>query len=328
VACLSRETALAGLLPLAALAASRPGSTWRSTLRELAPAIAGTLLVLLWVLTTPRYFQLAEYSFLGRPFWSSLIAQVGAVPIGLALLVNPAALSIDYGLPLPTKFLEPLFLWGIAMYLLVGLALVLLTRCARRPGGFGQLHAYPALSSRLRHEGARQRSSRAVAVGLAVWLAAVLPTQSVIPKLDPLTGRPLALALAGLLLAAAPLLSVAAEQLARIGGKSPPIGAGRGEFFPWLRSAAVALALGSLLVLALATANRAQLFQSADALWRDAALKSKTNIRPHLQYVRLLLRDGRAAEARAALAVAQRIDPFSSEAARLAWLLSRSEVSP
>ena len=60
--------------------------------------------------------------------------------------------------------------------------------------------------------------SRAVAVGLALWLAALLPTQSFVPKLDALTNRPLSLALAGLLLATAPLIAAAirpATNLAR-----------------------------------------------------------------------------------------------------------------
>jgi len=57
--------------------------------------VLGGMLVLTWILATPRYLHLAEYSFLGRPFWGSLAAQVGAVPVGLGLLVNPSAISID-----------------------------------------------------------------------------------------------------------------------------------------------------------------------------------------------------------------------------------------
>jgi hypothetical protein len=74
----------------------------RTALRALAPVLVAGLMVVWWFVTTPRYVALAEYSFLGRPLWDSLAAQVGAVPAGLALLLQPSRLSIDYGIPLPT----------------------------------------------------------------------------------------------------------------------------------------------------------------------------------------------------------------------------------
>jgi hypothetical protein len=59
---------------------------------------------------------------------------------------------------------EPLFLLGLLLYF--GAAAGALYLCRRSP---------------------------AAAVGLALWLAALLPTQSVIPKLDALANRPLSL---------------------------------------------------------------------------------------------------------------------------------------
>lgn len=298
LACLSRETALAGLLPLAVLAVSRPGATFRSSLRELAPALLGGALVVAWILTTPRYLHLAEFSFLGRPFWGSLAAQIGAVPVGLGLLINPSALSIDYGIPLPPRWTEPLFMLGAVCYLVAGAGAVLLLR-----------------------------RSRAAAVGLAIWLAALLPTQSVVPKLDALTNRPLSLALLGLLLAASPVLAVAIRRFRA--SRTGPAGGNRRDLrnaAPPLAAAYCALAL--LLLLTTATLDRGQLFRSELSLWRDAARKSRTNARPHLQYALLLHNAGQFAEARDALSVARRIDPFSSDIALFSRLQRHDEVVP
>jgi hypothetical protein len=284
LACLSCETALAGLLPLAVLAASRPGTTPRAVLRELAPIVAGGAIVVCWCVTTPRYLALAEFSFLGRPLWHSLVAQVGAVPAGLALLLQPSGLSIDYGIPLPAAAGEPLFLAGVLLYLLAAVGIVVFLR-----------------------------RSRTAALGLALWLAALLPTQSLVPKLDALSNRPLSLALAGLLIAAAPLLGAAIDRL-----RSPAI---RHPSPAGLRRGASAGALVLVVMLALSSARRAELFDSQLALWQDAAAKSDYNARPHLQYALLLKRTGRDREAWQEVSIAGAIDPFSPriDDLRKAW---------
>ena len=296
LACLARETALAGLLPLAALAASRPGVSTRSVLRELSPILAGAALALLWMLTTPRYLQLAEFSLLGRPFWHSFFSQVGAVPLGLDLLLHPVRLSVDYGLPLPGKATDPLFLFGLGLYLAAAAGIVLLLR-----------------------------RSRIAAVGLALWLAALLPTQSLIPKLDALSNRPLSLALAGLLLLAAPILLTAFEGVRGKASKSAATGSAIFPAGPGLAAGVVALAL--LVPLAGASVQRAELFRTELSLWQDAAAKSSANPRPHMQYAALLHRAGRNREAREALSAAQAIDPFSSQIAAMAKVYQPEEVS-
>jgi hypothetical protein len=238
--------------------------------------------------TTQRYVHLAAYSLSGRPFWQSFIGQVGAVPIGLDLLIRPARLSIDYGIPLPTRFDAPMFLFGIFLYAVTATAIVFLI--AR---------------------------SRASAVGLALWLAALLPTQSFVAKLDPLTNRPLSLALAGLLLAVAPLLAAMGR---RSGG---PIEQTRHSSVPL-----AALACGVMLFVATATATvqRAELFRSDLALWQDAAIKSSTNVRPHLQYAALLKRAGRDRDAWNVATTAQRIDPLNSQAATMARVFRQGDI--
>jgi hypothetical protein len=284
LACLARETALAGLLPLAVLAAGRPAATPRAVLRALAPVLAAGLIAAGWFLTTPRYVALAEYSFLGRPLWDSLLAQVGAVPVGLAVLLQPSRLSIDYGIALPAAASEPLFLAGLGLYLIAAAGMVL---CLRR--------------------------SRSVALGLALWLAALLPTQSLVPKLDALSNRPLGLALAGLLIAAAPLLGFAA---ARVRTRATGY-----RSSAWLSAGAGVVALVLLVMLAGATAQRSALFRSELALWEDAAAKSSASARPHVQYATLLKSAGRDPEAWQQIVIARGLDPFSARIAILhkAW---------
>jgi hypothetical protein len=279
LACLSRETALAALLPLAVLAAARRDGRWRDVLHDVTPLFATGAIVVVWILTTPRYVQLADYSMLGRPFVSSAIAQVGAIPVGFGLMLHPAALSIDYGIPLPVKVSEPLFLLGVLLYVGAATGVVFFVR----------------------------RGSCAAAVGLALWLAAILPTQSVVPKLDALSNRPWSLALAGLLLAAAPLAAVIIRRR------------------PVLALCTTATLVASL---TLATSTRATLFQSELRLWQDAASKSRVNERPHVQYAVLLTRVGREREALDALAAAAAINPFSSQVATLTRGLRQLEAPP
>ncbi len=298
LACFARETALAGLLPLLVLAASRPGASLRSTLRELAPVLLGALLICVWVMNTPRYLDLAEYSLLGRPFWQSLASQVGAVPVGLGLLFDPKALSIDYGLLLPAYPGESMFVLGVLLYVAAAAGIAL---CWKR--------------------------SRAATIGLALWLAALLPTQSIVPKLDALTNRPLSLALAALLLTAAPVLAGIISRT-RSAGPDPILRGSLEKRMTPLRPGAVVFAVGLLALLASASAQRSALFRSELALWQDAAAKSQHNARPHLQYAALLKQSGRDREAFAAVLAAQSIDPFSSQIALFVRSYRPSEEIP
>jgi hypothetical protein len=208
--------------------------------------------------------------------------------MGLGLLLRTASLSIDYGIPLPTRFSAPAFAFGLFLYAAAAVAVVALIK-----------------------------RSPAASAGLALWLAALLPTQSFVPKLDPLTNRPLSLALAGLLLAGAPLLAAwmrSFRAVAKPRASWGPLGS---------------LVCGIVLfaVTASATAQRAALFRSELALWRDAAIKSSANVRPHLQYAVLLKRAGRDRDAWSAADAAHRIDPLNSQAATMARVFRPGETS-
>lgn len=274
LACLSRETALAGLLPLAVLATGRADGGHRAALRVLAPALVGGLVMLVWLAVTPRYRALAEFSFLGRPLAQSLFAQVGAVPRGLEVLLRPSQLSIDYGVRLPTAATDPLFVTGVILYLFAAAGVLYFAK-----------------------------RSPTAALGLALWLAALVPTQSFIPKLDALSNRPLGLALAGLMITVAPVFAGA--------GCAGPWAAGGRWPTAWPGRLAFAGALLAAAVLARATAQRSELFASELTLWADAAGKAVVNPRPHLQYAILLKDAGRDREAWNEISTARRIDPFS-----------------
>ncbi len=292
---LARETAIAALLPLGVLVAARHPGQWRRCVQELMPLAATAALALVWMMATPRYQQLAAYSLLGRPFAASAISQIGAIPVGLRLLFQPAALSIDYGIALPVNVTDTLFLVGLGLYASAAAGVVFF------------LHR-----------------SRAVAVGLALWLAALLPTQSVVPKIDALANRPLGLALVGLLFAVAPLVEMALRASAKESAEPDGDRAQPG----WRALPATCALVIVVASLAVATASRAALFQSDLRLWEDAAAKSRVNERPYVQYAVLLKEDGRNQEALAALSTAARINPFNPQVAAMSRVIRLHEVTP
>lgn len=270
--CLCRETSVLGFLPLCALELARRREGLRAVFRRIEPSLTMVLLALAFVLQNARYRQLVDYSAHGRPFGWSVAGQVEAIPIGLSLYVRPSALSLDHGEALSRSFGSGGFWLGAA--------------------------ALAAMLGILGWAVATRRSALAVGAGLA--LAALLPTQSLVPKLDALTERPFAAALAGVV-----LLGTA---LSRRHG-------------PRARAARrVALLAAACLVLFFlrATLARGALYASDVALWRDAAEKSVANARPHLNLALALLEEGRGPDAIVALRRARAIDPFDSEMRALA----------
>ena len=271
-ACLCRETSVLGALPLVALELSRRSRGGaRELFRRLEPCLTVVLLAIAFVLQNARYRTLIDYSTRGRPFAWSVAGQVEAIPHGLSLYFRPGALSIDHGVPLDHSFASTGFWLGLALLALPCAAMV---------------------------RAVLQRRS-ATAVGAALVLAALLPTQSIVPKLDPLTERPFAAALAGVVLWAAAL---AGPTLRRVGVRRVVLGASAAAVF----------------LLTHATHARGALYASDVLLWRDAAAKSRTNPRPHHNLALALLEAGDAPGAARAVGEARRIDPFDSELRALA----------
>ena len=270
LAVLARETALAAGLPLAVLAAleRRP--------RGLVGVGALGLGLLLMLASVPRYRELTGYSFDVLPLAPSLARQLAAIPIGAELFVRVDRLSADHGWPLPASCAHPLPLLGVAL--------------------LGAMLAATALLTRRGHS---------AAVAAALWLAAVLPVQALIPRRDPLTERPLGLALAALAV-------LAASAVHRWPARAPVV-------------ALATLMLGAPLTLA--TERRGRLYASDLALWADAASKAPAAVRPHFNYALALIRAGDYSRADAELAIAQRIDPWESQVSAARHML-RSRLSP
>ncbi len=271
VAMLARETAIAAAFPIAVLELTRPGSTWRAAASRLAPCGAALALASLWLVLTPRYHALAHASFTdARGVGTAQVAQVGAIFDGISLYVRPGSLTLDHGEPIVTRVADPRFLLG-------GLALV------------GAAIAC-VLAIRAR--------DRATAIGAALWLAAIVPTQTLVPKLDPLTERPLELGLAGIALVAC---GVAATLARRWRGVRRPT---------YILAGALAVALVA------ATIARARTYRSELALWRDAATKSEANPRPHYNYGIVLEHAGLRDEALIEMRRADALRPFDPDTQR------------
>jgi hypothetical protein len=281
LACLARETAILGLLPLAALALARGARpaprgkvAWQG-LRALEWHATAVLLLAAIGARHARYGELLDYSLHARPYAESVAKEVAAVPWGLSLAVRLGALTVDHGeaiagAPGKITFASWDALSGIA---LLGGAIA---------GSFFAARA----------------GLRRAAVGAAIVAAALLPTQSVIPKLDALTERPFAYALVGVAMLAAG--AVARSSPGAWGRASTRLGVG-------IVGATVALGLGAF------TVERGKLYATDLALWRDAAGKSVTNARPHYNYALALLDAGDLGGARREVARAIEIDPFDGQ---------------
>jgi tetratricopeptide (TPR) repeat protein len=248
----------------------------------IALSIAGTLA---WTLSRPRAIALADYSFHGRPWASSVARQLAAVPLGLGLLPRPSGLSCDHGAPLPGALADPRALLGAAL-LLVALAVAI----------------------------ALARRAPIAATGAALWALALLPTQTVVPKLDAITERPIALSAMGLaLLLLAGLAAIDRTRTLR-----------RLRAPAWLVTTAAAL------LLARATIVRGRLYASDVALFGDASAKSVDNPRPFVELARALDEAGRREDAKRALRQALAIDPFATplEAQLRLWEREEAARSP
>lgn len=255
-AVLARETSLAAVIPV--LVITRRRGMWI--------VLSAVVVAAAWICWTPRYQELAMFSYDELPYRSACAHQVAAVPFGLSLYIRLGALSIDHA-AVPTGLA---FAGGIAIYAAATTLGVLAWR----------------------------RGWATVALGCAVWVAAIAPTQSVVPKIDALTERPLGLALAGLVLAVAlPLVRA--------------------------RRAAIAVLAACILALTAATLVRGQLYASDVDLWADAAAKAPDTLRPHWNLAQAYLAAGRLDDARREFLQAGRISPYD---ARVQAALERMEL--
>jgi hypothetical protein len=142
-----------------------------------------------------------------------------------------------------------------------------------------------------------------------LWLCLVLPTHSVVPKLDVLTARPLA---ASLLPVCGLVACTAAPWL---------VGAPRRE------ALATLLLAGAFLLLFPLTRQRAALYADSIALWRDAAARTEHAVRPLVNLGTVLARQGQLREAESTFMRALQRDPASGDVRLRLRAVRRAELS-
>ena len=126
---------------------------------------------------------------------------------------------------------------------------------------------------------------RTQASALILWLCLILPTQSLIPKLDPLSLRSL-----GFSLLALPLIFVALVP-SRLWSKS------------------LIFLIPFVVICGTSSFHLARAYRDPVALWRDASEKTKKKTRPLVNLSYFLVREDQYQEAKSALEEAQRRDP-------------------
>lgn len=261
---LARETALVlpALLLLWQLTVAREPAG--PAIRRLAPVLLGTVAAAAILAAMPAHRGLIEFSLQARGPLDALRGNIHAVAEMLWLWLAPWQVSIDPAQPLAWGWLEAptlLRLAGLAAAVAVGWGL------------------------------RRRASLAAFAIG---WtLLCLVPTNSVIWRVDPVALKPLYLASLGLALLAALLLD-------RIGRAWP--------------RAALAAALALTVALASMTVQRNALYADPVALWRQAVEQAPERGRPWVGLGYALLETGDIDGAEQALAAGLAREPWSLSA--------------
>jgi protein O-mannosyl-transferase len=258
LALLARESALPWVVACAALAAHQRGISKR---RIAGASVAAFGVGALVIASSTGVRALVESALSSGGAWNRLGLQWAALTRGTFLLfTNPSAFTPDME-------------FGPSGGARLGLILTTLALYATA--------AWVAL---------KQPQLRLFAL---LWLCIVLPTHSIVPKLDVLTARPFSASLAPLL---ALLACGIAARLARV---------------PWLEAAATLVFAGVFLVLFFLTRSKAELYRDPIALWRDAAKATAHKTRPLVNLGTLLARQGQLHEAESVLTRALERDPTS-----------------
>ena len=235
-------------------------------LRRALPVFLGALAAALIIAALSRHRDLVAFSLDQRSPLDTARANVFAIPEILRLWLQPWRISILPEQPVTYGWTDAPTLLRLAVLL-----------------------ALPAVALTQRHRAP-------VAAFAVLWtLVALMPTNSLIWRVDPVALRPLYLAGLGPGLLLALVLS-------------------RFRFGPLLACALVA-------GLALMTWTRATLYQDEVALFADASVKAPTDPRALVALGLVLANAGRVKEAQAALEQALRLDPFQTEATNALRLL-------
>ncbi len=267
LACMAKEVALVFPLLVAVWEASRTDPRPRLRQQVIAYAALATVIAVL-LLASGRYQWLLGYSLEYRPMLDNLLANGRAVPQMLSLWFRPWALSADHAF-------DPALHPVASVAGLIALAMICLAAIAMRRR-----------------------------VGLAmlafVWpIVALLPTNSLLPKIDLVTEKPLYFAWVGPAIA----IGYGASMLlarARTGTRRGPV-----------------VALGAVLLCLCATASawRVSVWSDPISLWLDATRKAPEKSRSWNNLGMAYFTAGRDMEAMRAFQTAVHLDPMNRMAA-------------
>lgn len=201
-------------------------------LRRVAPYTIVALIVLVFIMTSPRFRDLMAYSLNLRTPVENLLIQIRAIPTTLALWFRPSALTVDHSFALEARPAE-ILAGGLVLLGLLGLALA-------------SYRHIPLIT---------------LAVGWA--LLALVPTHSVIARLDVVTEKPLYLAWVG------PALLIGELWQRTMSAAEKPLH----------RSALTGVLAVVILIAAALCLNRIQVWSDDQLLWSEAVRKNPASSR-------------------------------------------------
>ena len=244
--------------------AGAPARSPRRRLLLIAPFVALSTIIAVRQTTVLDGNEGAGFNMPGLGWGVYFLTQWRVVLTYLRLLAWPSDQNIDHEFALSRGLLEPpsTLLAGLALAALAAGAIGLVVIARRRTG--------PGAAA-----------ARLAGFGFLWFLVFLGPTSSVVPLADMIEEHRVYLASIGIALAAG---AGAAWALGRLAGPRAPAAA----------AAASVVVLGGL---AVALQARNVLWSSSEALWADAAAKSPTKARPHLNYGWELRRAGKPREA-------------------------------
>ena len=286
-ACLSKEVALVfpAFLFLLELTRSPP-----TRLRWL-PAAGGLAAVLLGVLAlSPRYRALFAYSLHLRDPLANLGPALRGAGVMISLWVRPWALAVDHGPPPESALLTLVVLAGIGVAVAVAIAV--------------------------------RRREPLVTFCLAWPLLALVPTNSLIAKVDLVTEKPLYLAWAGPsillgMLLAGPAISWTHERSTSELAERAVVRTAGGHWARWVAATAL------LCAWALCVPARVRIWSDARLLWGDSVRKAPDRARAWNNLGLALWTEGEDREAARAFEESLRLDPGRSSASVPLWVIKR-----